>query len=59
MFLSVHLSSFFQNFPVFSAILARVKRRTEFETAAARQIVALIVATARTAPKTRGVDNLN
>src|SRR5690242_12409308 len=35
-----------------------MKTSTELETAAARQVAALMVAAARTAPKTRGIDNI-
>lgn len=35
-----------------------MKSSSELETAAARQVAALMVAAARTAPKTRGVDNI-
>lgn len=41
-----------------SGILAGMKTSTEVETAAGRQIATLMVAAARTAPKTRGVDNI-
>jgi uncharacterized ferredoxin-like protein len=35
-----------------------MKTSTELETAAARQVAALMLAAARTAPKTRGIDNI-
>jgi uncharacterized ferredoxin-like protein len=35
-----------------------MKTSTELETAAAQQVAALMVAAARTAPKTRGIDNI-